>query len=217
MRRTLINAALVGLPLVAALVMLNFINSNVFGQSAIQKTGPVAIKWVPFSATGTYTDEEGKVHHTRIYRASNGSERTESFDPATGHVYGIMIKNIARVKFYDWLEPRGWTEQPMILPPGGWHPPQSGPASDGQTRELIDGYEVLRSERPNAVVFEAPQLDMYRLRYDLRKCGNTARTCTSRVSGVKIGEPAGDLFEPPPGVPVLSLSEPGGIVFTPKP
>ncbi len=207
---------LVIVPLLAAGVIVYGTNSRVLVQEDRRALISQSGEWVPFSAETTFIDENGKVHHARIYRAADGSERTESFYAKSGEIYGIMIKNIPRVKFYSFLTSRGWTEQPMLLPPAGWHPTPRGASSSERTGEIIEGLEVVRTDRENSFMLQAPQLNMYPLVTEVTNCAKTGRPCTSRVFNIKIGEPGAHLFEPPPDAPVQYIAEPGGIVYSPK-
>jgi hypothetical protein len=171
---------------------------------------PTPDTWVPFTAKLTMRTTSGETVFGRVYRASDGSSRSDT-GPSPDHMTVIAIKNVPRSTFYMWS--RGeWTEQPLQLPPGGWKP-QSFPArAVTPLVEKVEGFDVVRGDTENSTTLFAPQLNLYPIVTIIKECPSALPECSNRLSEIRIEEPPAELFVPPTDVSVRSVDQPGGIV-----
>ncbi len=179
------------------------------GQPRVVKLPPT---WVPFSSDVVTTQPGYPPSEGRFYRGSDGSERLEI---ASGPVIYAQIKNIGQRTFYHLKGGADhWTAQPMMLPPEGWLPlPEiAESAQTGRQPERVEGMTAYRQNRLHGWwVVAIPDLNFF----DVESHFGDGKT--ARHFNITIGEPDPSLFVPPPGVKIVQITEPGGIVFTPDP
>lgn len=166
--------------------------------------------WAPFTAAYRAVDEHGATYEGRFWRASNGSRRLEV---VRGPLTYVQIVNVPRVLFWRCAgtacEEGRWTEQRMVLPPGGYRPGRLQPRGVPESR--IGPWRVVEARSGRGVVaFEAPDLDYFAIRTVWPEGGQTV------YEDIVPGEPDPALFELPPGARVKRLPRPGGIVFVPS-
>lgn len=217
MKRTLIHALMVVAPLAPAGGLLQARSADqtpatmpASGTELIQQPAT----WVPFSAELENTTGGGEQFAGRYYQGSDGSTRYETGPgPVLTEITAVGIKNIRRQKFYSFSRRDGWTEQPMQLPPGGWHPSPTLARIYTATDETLDGLHLVKQESSRSVTWVAPELNLFAVRIDIRDCGGPGRTCSTRFFNIR-REPQPDaLFELPPDAgAVTPLSAPGGII-----
>ena len=205
MRKRFWSTVLVLAPLIAAGSVL-----GVTTLSVEQATPPT--EFVPFSAELRMVWSDGSTHVGRFYRDRNGSTREET-GRSLDAIDTIAIKNIPKGEFYSWGDPRPWTVQPMDLPPQGWLPPPRSRAGDDwessvQTNE--EGLEVVRSGTAQGVFEEAPQLNFFPVSM-LQPCESGELECGLRYFNIRVRDQPPEFFEPPGGVVLDRLLEPGGI------
>jgi hypothetical protein len=169
--------------------------------------------WVPFSAGFRRIHErDGSLIVGRDYRASDGSTRNES-GPSLDAINSIAIKNVPQATFYRWIDQRGWTSQPMTLPPWGWRPvPVTWSDQITRVADTVEGFGLLRFESRDRVFYQAPQLNLFTL-VTLVKCEfDPGASCGTWYSNIQIAEQPAEYFSPPLDAQIIALSEPGGIV-----
>jgi hypothetical protein len=188
-----------------------------YGTSPVQTTQPALIdqpsNWVAFSAQSERTNEVGEVFSGRYYQARDGSTRAEN-GSSLNEVSSVIIKNVPRVKFYRWRVGEGWTEQPMQLPPNGWHPRPTWASLFTNTTEMLEGFRLVKRELPNMLVLLAPDLNLFPVIERRMDC-TAGVPCGSRLFNIKLGDQPAELFEPPSDAAVTPLSAPGGIIRRP--
>lgn len=180
----------------------------------VQDSGliPQPEQWVALAARSERVFESGRVMVGRYYRASDGSSRFES-GPSFDEITAIGINNVPRRTHYRWTSQTGCTEQPMELPPGGWRPPRRRiSAAETILRNSIEGFDVVKTERGDLTMLEAPQLNWLVLLEVIRNCGGSGADCRRRYSEIRLGEQRPELFEPLTCDTVTRLTDPGGIV-----
>jgi hypothetical protein len=180
-------------------------------------TGPT--DWVSFSALSTHLGEGGQVRLGRFYQGADGSTRSES-GSRREDVSIIGIKNIGEGVFYLWKRKTGWESHPMDMPPSGWKPRSGRPIGFSTIMFAdIEGFDVIKDpiDRYGTTTYYAPELNFFPVRIVTRCRVELASECGVRLSEITIGEQPSEYFKPPPGVPVLERSEPGGIVRLSRP
>lgn len=171
-------------------------------------------EWVAFSADYVkgYPGKDEVVG--RFMRASNGSDRLES-GPPDDPARVIFIHNIARSLYYSKrIASDGrvvWVSGPMSLPADGWKPMQmrEEPGRHVMLQDSIEGRAVLQAGSHGTVMLLAPSLNYHPL---VRRVIATGYHELYRH--VTLGEPAEDLFEPPPGSEIRHTDKVGGIEVT---
>src|ERR1700716_3750682 len=126
MNRSFLNVLLMIAPLVPA-------GTLVYTRSLSQAAAPAVADatrelidqpstWVPFSAQLERMTGGGEQLAGRYYQGKDGSTRYET-GPGLGptEITAVGIKNMKLGRFYKFSRRVGWTDQPMQLPPGGWH------------------------------------------------------------------------------------------------
>jgi hypothetical protein len=171
-------------------------------------------EWVPFSAELKRIHEtDGAVFVGHYYTASDGSTRSET-GPSFEKITSIGIKNIAQATFYLWSPERGWTSQPMQLPPGGWKPiPTTFNERMTRVSDTVEGFELIKHETAGRVLYKAPQLNLFILT-NLVKCKfSDTTTCGTWFFNIRVGEQPAEYFVPPSDVRIDFVDKPGGIVW----
>jgi hypothetical protein len=167
--------------------------------------------WVAFSADYVkgYSGKDEVVG--RFMRASNGSDRLES-GPPEDPARVVFIHNLARGQYYS---KRTTTDGrvvsisgPMSLPADGWKPMQMREERGRHVllQESVEGRAVLQTGSYGTVVLLAPSLNYHPL---VKRVVATGYHELYRH--VTVGEPAEDLFEPPPGSEIRHTDTVGGI------
>lgn len=172
-------------------------------------------EWVAFSAdfAGGLPGRESVMG--RFFQASNGSTRLET-GPIGDAARVVFIKNIAASAYYSRrVKSDGgvfWISGPMVLPSDGWKPMQmtEEPGRRVVLREKIEGFEVVQIGSGGSVSLFAPRLNFHPL---------VVRRITTGYGelyhNVRLGEPAAELFTPPPGEEIRRTETPGGIEVSP--
>jgi len=169
--------------------------------------------WVPLSADSVIVDSEGQSRYERIYRSSDGSTRYDGYSSAAmTEVVAVAIKNIPQVRYFTWQKERGWTSQPMDIPPGGWVPRPRLAQSVIVTGETIEGFAIVRQENDQLTILMAPALNMFKLYEEIRNCSPGIIACTTRVFNIRVGEQPAHLFDLPDGAQPVTAEQPGGII-----
>lgn len=75
--------------------------------------------WVAFSSQIRYIDSiENTTRVGHFHRGDDGSTRSDT-GPSLSNITSIGIKNFSKAEFYLWSKEKGWTQQPMDVPPWG--------------------------------------------------------------------------------------------------
>jgi hypothetical protein len=170
--------------------------------------------WVPFSARiKRVMETDGSVFVGRYYRGIDGSTRSET-GPSFEEVTSIGIKNVSLQEFYLWSQVRGWTRQPMDLPPWGWVPLEKAwndrlVAVD----EKVEGFTVIAQSSADRVHYLAPALNFFSLKDESHCAWSRQAQCGRWVYDVSLDPPPDAYFLPPTGVPIEDIAEAGGIVL----
>jgi hypothetical protein len=206
----------VALQMLLAVLPLGFAGVFVYGTPNAQAPQPQLIsqptEWVPFSAQHERTSDTGQVSVGRYYQASDGSTRSET-GPSLDKINVVLIKHIPTATFYRWHLGEGWTQQPMQLPPNGWHPRPTYASLFKDATETMDGFRLLKKELDDRTVFVAPELNLFPVLETRTNC-SPGVACGSRYFNIHIGEPPSELFQPATNVTIKQITEPGGIVKT---
>jgi hypothetical protein len=114
MRNTRVGALVVAAVLVSSLL-------------AIRKSSEATIEitqWVAFSAdfSLTHANPAHAASAGRLFRASDGSTRLETWLSGSPDRFVVSIRNIQRATYYSYRWNRGWISAPMELPSNGWKP-----------------------------------------------------------------------------------------------
>jgi hypothetical protein len=169
--------------------------------------------WVPFSAELRRVHEkDGSLFVGHYYRSSDGSTRSET-GPSLDNITSIGIKNVGQATFYYWSRQKGWSLQPMDLPPWGWKPVRTL-MNKKMTRvpDMVEGFALIRVDTAGRVIYQAPELNLFVL-VNLVKCEwDPAAKCGTWYSTIKIAEPPREYFLPPSDQPIERIEKPGGIV-----
>lgn len=209
-RRVHISLLLAG-PLVG---LLSLALHDQMARATAQQTEfvPQPSDWVPFSARTKRVFEDGTVFVGNFYRGLDGSTRSET-GPSLDKITSIGIKNVGLREFYLWSPERGWTRQPMELPPWGWTPiPRSWNSRMTSVPVAIEGFQVIQHTSSGRVRYLAPELNLYSLR-EVATCEWTeADACGRWVYDIRLETPPQSYFFPPINQPIEDLKEPGGIV-----
>jgi hypothetical protein len=214
------SLVLVGVPLLTAgAIVLSSTLAGARGQSSPQKTRiPGPSTWVPFAADLRTVADDGTVTVGRFYRNGDGSTRSQT-GPSVVEITNIAIKNIPDVRFYTWNKRRGWSEQPMQLPPDGWKPRSLVLTPDVTVlTEKLEGFDVIKITHGPSSMYEVPQLNFFPV-VTIRECTSAPRTtvCGTWLSNIRIGEQPIEFFRPPSDQAVVPRSDPGGITRTRDP
>jgi hypothetical protein len=171
-------------------------------------------EWVPFSAQLEKTTGGGERFAGRYFQGRDGSTRYDTGPgPVLTEVTAVGIKNIRLQKFYSFSRRSGWTEQPMQLPPGGWHPAPTLASIFTATDDTLEGLPLLKRISATTETWVAPDLNLFAVRIDIHDCGALGQTCWTRFFNIRREEQDDQLFElPSDAVSVTQLSVPGGIV-----
>lgn len=153
----------------------------------------------------------------------DGSTRAET-GSSLDQISVVIIKNISRETFYKWRREEGWTQQPMQVPPGGWHPRPTYASLFTNTAETLEGFQLVRRELPRLegfqlvrhelpglVVLLAPDLNLFPILERRSDCAPSV-TCGSRLFNIHLGDQPGELFEPPSDAAMTAVAAPGGII-----
>jgi hypothetical protein len=213
MKRIALQSVLAVLPLGLAGVLVYGTPSAHMPQSATPALVSQPSDWVPFSADHERISDTGEVFVGRYYQASDGSTRAEN-GPTLEKINRVLIKHIPTATFYTWRLESGWTQQPMQLPPNGWHPRPTVASLFKDATETIDGFRLLKRELDDRTVFVAPELNLFPVLERKIKCSPGVASCGFRYFNIRIGEPPSELFQPDPNATITRLTQPGGIVKT---
>lgn len=203
----------IALQTVLAVLPLGVPGVFVCGTPSAQVPQPALVSqptdWVPFSAQHERTNETGEVSVGRYYQSSDGSTRSET-GPSLNSINVVLIKHIPTATFYKWRPKEGWTQQPMELPPNGWHPRPTYASVFQDAAETVEGLRLLKRELGARTMFVAPELNLFPVMEKRTDCA-PAVMCGSRYFNIHIGEPPSELFTPAANATTKQLSEPGGI------
>ena len=178
---------------------------------------PTPEHWVPLSSNYDRDLEPGIRRPGMFYRGKDGSTRYDT-GITLDAITAIAINNYTHERHYRWTKSQGfWSSQPMQLPPGGLLKPRGFvvDAANPPASEKFEEFDVLRFEQGDMVMLRAPQLNMLTVVETERNCKNTTADCTARHYNIRIGDQPAHLFEPPPGVKVVSKPEPSGVYRKP--
>jgi hypothetical protein len=170
-------------------------------------------QWVPFSGRITQVFDPGNVFVGTLYRASDGSTRSET-GRSRGEITIISIKNMAEKLFYQWHVNTGWESHPMDLPGGKYIQPRpNGAFADRPIVDQIDGLGVIAMppQSSGVVQYLAPQLNYFAVRTVERCSTSQEMGCGFQLSEIRVGDQPPDLFKPPAAEQVEIRSEPGGV------
>jgi hypothetical protein len=197
---------------VAGAAALGVYTRSALSQSAGQLI-PQPASWVPFSAELRDVREDGAVTVGRFYRASDGSTRSET-GPSLDNIRVVGINAISNATFYLWHADRGWTAQPMQLPPFGWNPtPTIFNSQMTGVTDKVEGFTVIRMVvgGNDRVAFVAPELNLFPLIVSYPCRGRTAQ-CGTVHFNIRVGEQPQEYFAPAEDALITRREEPGGIV-----
>jgi hypothetical protein len=165
---------------------------------------PSPTEFVAISVVTKVTDN-GRVSHTRFWRNSAGSTRYEASSP-DGSETVVTIHNYQRRLSYSRIPNGSWAMLPMELPSDRQSRPKrmkvNTPGLSLSTTPGPLGFEVYQYvSRGGAKSYLAPDLNFYPL---LSESPGGRR---EEVIKIDRAQPANDLFEPPPGVPVRTATD----------
>jgi hypothetical protein len=213
MKRIALQSVLAVLPLGLAGVFVYATPSARLLQSAAPALVSQPSDWVPFTADHERISDTGEVFVGRYYQAGDGSTRAEN-GPSLDKINRVLIKHIPTATFYVWRLESGWTQQPMQLPPNGWHPRPTTASLFTDASETVDGFRLLKRELDDRTVFVAPELNLFPVLEKKSKCAPGVAACETRYFNIRVGEPPSQLFHPDANATVTRRSQPGGIVKT---
>jgi hypothetical protein len=148
--------------------------------------------WVAFSADIEVGFGSEPPLKGRIYRASNGSRRTDLYD-AAGQVNMFSITNAPERSLYLYDLRNGWRVTAVEV--------RQVPATrlsqslvGRPSKEKWDGLEVFEAINDGQVIVTAPAINFERVYSLVVRTGHS-----TTISNIKLEEPPADLFSPPPG------------------
>ena len=126
MRKTAVGALVVTAVLLVGLFVLRQTS-----EATVEIPQPT--HWVPFSADFSliHSNPAHAPSTGRLFRASNGSTRLETWLAGTPDRFVVSIRNIERATYYSHRWNRGWISAPMELPSYGWRPLRVRANSEG--------------------------------------------------------------------------------------
>ncbi len=173
---------------------------------------PSATEWVPFSAVIRVThagSDGGKSVTKRFYQNKEGSTRFESTSPDGAETAVTIYNYEARMAFAKSPKTGEWAKLPYTRPARIRRVPVNMPGLSASPDVPRLGFEVYRlTMKTGTIQLLAPALNLFSLLTELP----TGRR--EEVISVIRGEPAGELFLPPPGVAVRLAADENDLVRT---